>query len=164
MKQIKLIFLLVVLTSVISFSQDYKSAVGGKLGYGLIGTYKMFLNEKSAIDVFGGIRWGGLAAGAYYLIHTPVKSVENLKWYWGLGGSITTWNYGFAGYSSYYELGASGVIGLDYTIKDYPVNVSVDWAPTFVVADSYDYPFGNLNRFRAGYGAVSVRYILNPKR
>ncbi|MDV7397149.1 hypothetical protein RZS08_37460, partial [Arthrospira platensis SPKY1] len=48
-------------------AQEYKSAVGAKLGYGLIGTYKMFLTESAAVDVFGGIRWGGLAAGAYYL-------------------------------------------------------------------------------------------------
>lgn len=107
-------------------AQDYKSAIGVKLGYGLVASYKTFLNEKSAVDIFGGIRWGGIAAGAYYEIHKPIKSVERLKWYWGGGASFTTWDYGYAGFDSYYELGVSGVLGLDYTFDDYPVNVSVD--------------------------------------
>ena len=98
----------------VSQAQEYKSAIGGKLGYGLIATYKTFLNEKSAIDIFGGIRWGGIAAGAYYLNHTPIASVDKLSWYWGFGGSFTTWDYGYPGLDSYYELGVSGVLGLDY--------------------------------------------------
>ena len=144
----------------VSQAQEYKTAVGGKLGYGLIASYKTFLNEKSAVDIFGGIRWGGLAAGAYYLNHTPIPSVDRLSWYWGFGGSFTTWNYGYAGYNSYYELGISGVLGLDYAFDEIPLNVSLDWAPTIVVADSYDYPGITLGRFRSGYGSLSVRYIL----
>ncbi len=143
----------------VSQAQDYKSAIGGKLGYGLIATYKTFLNESSAIDVFGGIRWGGIAAGAYYLKHKPISSVDRLQWYWGFGGSFTTWDYGVPGLDNYYELGISGVLGLDYSFDDLPLNLSVDWAPTFVVADSWDYT-GSYNRFRGGYGALSARYIL----
>lgn len=144
-------------------AQDYKSSIGAKLGYGLVASYKTFLNENNAIDIFGGIRWGGLAAGAYYEFHKPIKSVDRLKWYWGLGGSFTTWDYGYSGYDSYYELGVSGVLGLEYTFDDLPLNASIDWAPTIVVADSYDYPQKTLGRFRSGYGAVTVRYILSGK-
>jgi hypothetical protein len=32
----------------LSQAQDYKSAIGGKTGYGLIATYKTFLNTSSA--------------------------------------------------------------------------------------------------------------------
>lgn len=144
-----------------SQAQDYKSAIGGKLGYGLIASYKTFLNESSAVDIFGGIRWGGFVVGAYYLKHYPFPSVDNLKWYWGAGASFTTWDYGYVGYDNYYELGISGVIGLDYTFEDIPLNLSIDWAPTIVVADSWDYPGVSYNRFRGGYGAISARYILN---
>lgn len=165
MKTLKTIFATLFVVAFLSTAnaQDYKSAIGAKLGYGLIGSYKTFLNKKAAIDIFGGIRWGGLAAGAYYEIHSPVKSVNKLNWYFGGGASVTTWDYGYAGYNSYYELGVSGVIGLDYTFEDYPINASVDWAPTIVLVDSYDYPGVNLNRFRSGYGALSVRYILGGK-
>ena len=140
-------------------AQDYKSAVGAKLGYGLIGSYKTFLNESAALYIFGGIRWGGIAAGAYYLKHKPISSVERLTWYWGFGGSFTTWDYGIAGLDNYYEVGVSGVLGLDYSFDDIPLNLSVDWAPTFVLLDSWD-STGSYNRFRGGYGALTARYIL----
>ncbi len=143
------------------FSQNYKSAVGGKLGYGLVGTYKTFLSEKSAVDIFGGITWGGgLAAGAYYEIHKDIESVENLQWYFGAGGSFTTYTYGAFLAGSYYNVGVAGVIGLDYKFEDYPINASIDWAPTFVVADNYNYSGLGLTRFRTGFGALSIRYVL----
>ena len=162
MKTLRLLFASLFVVAFLSGTNahDYKSAIGVKLGYCLVASYKTFLNEKSAVDIFGGIRWGGIAAGAYYEIHKPIKSVDRLKWYWGGGASFTTWDYGYAGFDSYYELGVSGVLGLDYTFDDYPVNVSVDWAPTIVLVDSWDYPYGSLSRFRSGYGAFSVRYIL----
>lgn len=159
-KIFSIILLMFLFTSVIH-AQDYKSAIGGKLGYGLIGSYKVFLSESSAVDIFGGLRWGGFVAGAYWLKHNPISSVDNLKWYWGLGGSFTTWNYGYAGYNTYSEIGVSGVIGLDYTFDDMPLNLSIDWAPTIVVVDTWDYPGGTYNRFRGGYGAISARYIIN---
>jgi len=142
-------------------AQDYKSAIGAKLGYGLIASYKTFFNESSAVDIFGGLRWGGLAAGAYYEMHKPISSVDRLKWYWGLGGSFTTWSFG-VGDIGYWELGASGVLGLDYSFDNIPLNLSVDWAPTIVVANNWGENWG-LSRFRGGYGALTARYILSGK-
>jgi hypothetical protein len=139
-------------------AQDYKSAIGAKLGYGLIGSYKTFLNEKAAVDIFAGLRWGGIAAGAYYLNHTPIASVDRLTWYWGLGGSYTSWSFGVLN-TGYYEVGASGVLGLDYSFDDLPLNVSVDWAPTIVLLHNWGDGWG-LGRFRGGYGALTARYIL----
>lgn len=135
---------------------NYKSAVGAKLGYGLVGSYKTFISDDAAIDLFGGIQWGqGLVLGAYYELHKPIESVENLAWYYGGGGSYTTWSFGAIDYS---ELGVSGVIGLDYGFEDIPLNLSIDYAPTFVVLRSED--IGSLSRFRGGYGALTARYIL----
>ncbi|MBK9567400.1 MAG: hypothetical protein IPO37_20190 [Saprospiraceae bacterium] len=82
-----------------------------------------------------------------------------MTWYWGFGGSFTTWDYGIAGLDNYYEVGVSGVLGLDYSFDDIPLNLSVDWAPTFVLLDSWD-STGSYNRFRGGYGALTARYIL----
>jgi hypothetical protein len=156
-----LTLLLFSIFSITSYGQDYKTAVGGKLGYGLIGSYKTFLNEEAAIDVFAGLRWGGLAAGVYYLNHTPIESVDRLKWYWGAGPILTTWNYGVFFAGSYTRLGLSGVIGLDYSIDDIPLNISIDWAPTLVVYDNFNKAYGiSTGRFISGFGAVSVRYIL----
>lgn len=161
MKHLFFIGLIVFGFSLTAFSQDYKTAIGGKLGYGLIASYKTFLNEKSALDLFGGLRWGGLAAGAYYLNHTPIESIERLTWYWGFGGSITTWNCNIGSSNeNYFELGGSGVVGLDYAFDEIPLNVSLDWAPTIVILSNADCN-RNLGRFRGGYGALTARYILN---
>lgn len=141
-------------------AQNYNSAIGAKLGYGLVASYKKFLNEKAAVDLFAGIHWGGLAAGAYYELHYDIQSVDRLQWYWGGGASITTWNNSVfdQGYS---QLGISGVVGLDYSFEEFPLNVSVDWAPTIVIWSNWDSIWGNYNRFRGGYGALTARYILN---
>lgn len=164
-KQFTLVMALMLITTFSAVqAQDYKSAIGGKLGYGLIATYKTFLTESSAVDIFGGIRWGGFVVGAYWEKHYPIASVDNLQWYWGLGGSLTTWDYGVGiTNDNYTEIGLSGVLGLDYTFDDIPLNLSVDWAPTFVVYDTWDNIYGSYggNRFRGGYGALSARYIIN---
>lgn len=158
-KLIIFIFLLCgVFTSSIQ-AQNYESAIGAKLGYGLIASYKKFLNEKAAIDLFGGLRWGGLAVGGYYELHYDIASVDRLQWYWGGGASFTTWNNAVFD-QGYVELGVSGVLGLDYSFDNIPVNLSVDWAPTVVVYSNWDSIWGNYSRFRGGYGAFTARYIL----
>lgn len=159
--------IMIILACLIAFSasemnaQNYNSAIGAKLGYGLVASYKKFLNEKSAIDVFAGLRWGGLAGGAYYEMHYDISSVDRLQWYWGGGASITTWDNGVFN-DTYFELGIAGVLGLDYSFDNLPLNLSVDWAPTYVILDSWDDDvWGKLNKFRGGYGALTARYILN---
>jgi hypothetical protein len=138
-------------------AQDYKSAIGGKLGYGLVASYKTFLNEKSGIDIFGGIHWGGsLMGGVNYSIHADIKSVDNLRWYYGAGANFFSWTS--IGYD-WAEVGVSGNIGLEYTFDDIPLNLSLDYVPTFVVYETDD--FDNVRRFRTGYGALTARYILS---
>ncbi|QQS28835.1 MAG: hypothetical protein IPM47_18640 [Sphingobacteriales bacterium] len=146
-------------------AQDYKSAIGGKLGYGLIASYKTFLSEKGAVDFFGGITWnGGLAVGAFYQHHLPIPKVERLKVYFGGGASFFSYAYGTiygTGLGRYIELGIAGNAGLDYSFNDFPLNLSLDWAPTIVVLSSFDEIYKNINRFRSGYGALTVRYIIS---
>lgn len=137
-------------------AQNYDSAVGAKLGYGLMGSYKKFITEKSAVELFGGFGfWGGLTVGGFYQIHKDIESVDNLQWYIG-GGAIAGTGY----YSSGFELSAHFDLGLDYAFDDLPINVSLDWAPGFIILDSYD-DFYNPSRFRGSYGALTVRYILD---
>ncbi|HPN72242.1 MAG TPA: hypothetical protein PLZ32_22110 [Saprospiraceae bacterium] len=160
----KFIFILTVLFCFVASqslqAQDYKSSIGAKLGYGLIGSYKTFLSESSAVELFGGIRWGGFALGGFYQIHKDIESVDNLRWFLGGGATFTTWSYGFGSLGSYSEVGAHFDLGLEYTFPDLPLNVSVDWAPGFVLVDTYDFT-DSYNRLRFGYGALTARYILN---
>lgn len=145
-------------------AQDFKSAVGARLGYPLSVTYKHFLNETGAIEVYAGTRgFGGLlGVGGYrwysvsggYQIHADIESVEGLQWYYGAGASVFFWTYDFDTDASSVSLGLQAYGGLSYTFEDQPVNISIDWVPT-IFLNSY----AN-SGFNAGYGSVAVRYIL----
>jgi hypothetical protein len=52
------------------------------------------------------------------------------------------------------SIGIQGYLGLDYKFANAPVNLSLDWVPTFFLNG-----FGN--GFGADNGALAVRYTLN---
>jgi hypothetical protein len=142
----------------VSQAQDYKTAIGLRLGYPLSASYKTFLSDRGAFEGVLGFRgyagYSWINIGAYYQLHNDIPSVKNLRWYYGAGANIYFWSYdaGFAGGSST-SIGISGVLGLDYKFEDIPLNVSVDWIPTYFL-NGYGSGFGG------GYGGLAVRYVL----
>jgi hypothetical protein len=163
----KLIFTLAVILCCIftaqSQSSEYKTAVGLRFGYPTSVSLKHFLNGKNAIEFFAGYRWytryaSDFRVGGLYLIHTPIKDVEGLQWYFGAGATAIFNIYDDVFYASNnygsVNLGIMGALGLDYKFADYPINLSVDWVPTLVIGESA------YNGFRFGYGALSARYTL----
>jgi hypothetical protein len=157
----KLIFTVIFLLGIFSIheiaAQNYNSAVGIRGGFGFTGTYKKFINENNALEVYAGLAsYGGFVAGAMYQIHKPLTAleVEGLDWYFGGGVYAGTWgSYGFG--SSHFFLGLNGVIGLDYTFEKYPLNISADFAPGFNILQQY-----SGSRFNYYVGGASIRYIL----
>ncbi|HRO08228.1 MAG TPA: hypothetical protein PK611_08455 [Saprospiraceae bacterium] len=149
----------VFLFSVSSYAQDYKSAIGLRFGYPLSASYKTFLSEKGAFEGVAGFRsfsgYSWFNIGAYYQVHNDIGSVNGLKWYYGAGANVYFWSYdtGFAGDGST-SIGISGVLGLDYKFANIPLNVSVDWIPTYFIN-------GYGSGFAGGYGALAARYVLN---
>jgi hypothetical protein len=146
-----------------SQAQDYKSAIGLRLGVPLSVSYKTFINEKAALEFVVGYRnttyWNYFSIGAYYQHHMPIQSVDGLSWYVGGGASAHFWSYDDVYYANTdygtTTFGISGCIGLDYKFAEIPLNLSVDWIPTFYISsDIYD-------GFRGGEGALAVRYTLN---
>ena len=143
------LFVLVALSSNLH-AQDYKSAIGLKLGYPFGVTYKFFISEPAAIDLFIGTRYSGVTFGGNYEIHKPLPDVEGLKWYYGGGAIFTFYDYGGAGSSNF---GIDGVVGLDYKFADAPFNLSLDVMPTFLFGEDY---YGGFEIF----GGISARYVL----
>lgn len=159
----KLIFTLFIALSCAFVAQaqsNYTSAIGLRLGYPLSASYKHFISDPGAIEVFAGFRgysgYSWFNVGALYEHHKPIESVEGLQWYFGGGASAYFWSFnnGFlndgASNTSFAILGA---LGLDYKFANAPFNLSVDWVPTFFVN-------GYGNGFGGGYGALSARYVL----
>jgi hypothetical protein len=132
-------------------SSSYKSAVGLKFIYGISLTGKTFLNDKAALE--GILRYtggGGLSNFAFtglYEHHTDIKSVEGLRWYVGGGGQVI---YYSGGGGSDVSFGVSGILGLEYKIKNLPLAISADWQPTYMISPA--------SVFSAENGGIGVKY------
>jgi hypothetical protein len=145
-------------------AQGYEKAIGLRLGYPVSISYKMFLNNSNnAIEAFVNYRsqkvfsygWTRVGVGAAYQVHNPISEVDGLQWYYGGGASLYFWTYddGFADFAdeANLSLGIQGYLGLDYKFANAPVNLSLDWVPTFYIS-------GYGDGFGADNGALAVRY------
>lgn len=142
-------------------AQEYSSAIGARLGVPVAVSYKQFISDANAIEIYGGANflnlYTNLNVSAAYQIHAPLDDVlEGLKWYYGGGASVYFWRYNRNVSlidDSGANFGVQGYLGLDYKLEDKPVNITIDWVPTFIFNG-----IGSL--FGAGYGSVGVRYVL----
>jgi opacity protein-like surface antigen len=147
----------------------YKSAIGARLGYPLSASYKTFINETNAIEAYVNFRrWGNLFTGGFsytriglgaaYLIHQQLgENTPGLQWYYGGGAGVYFYSYSNdAAFNNPDNLGfgLQGFIGLDYTFEDTPINLTLDWAPTFYIG-GYDASFAG------AVGSLGVRYVLS---
>ena len=157
MKKIAVIVLFVFCLISISNAQDYKTGIGlrGGFDYGL--TIKHFTAEKSAFEFLLASRWRGFEITGLYEIHNQAFNAERLKWYFGFGGHIGFWNgnythdyWGNPG-TNYTVVGIDGILGLEYSFKEVPINIGLDWKPAF--------NFVGYSGFWADEGAISIRYI-----
>lgn len=82
-----------------------------------------------------------LALQVHYLFHRDVKEIDNLQWYWGVGGQArmqrfyVDYNYRhhnsdiwLRGSDSFtnIDLGVDGVLGLEYNFDEVPISVFTD--------------------------------------
>jgi hypothetical protein len=141
-----------------SMGQTYKTALGVKIFDGGGITLKHFLNEKSAVEAIGFFWSRGARITGLYELHFDINGAPGLKWYVGPGAHIGFYNnkyyynngrYGSGYYGGTYA-GIDGVLGLDYKINKAPLNLSVDWQPSF--------EFGTGRGFTGNWGGFGIRY------
>lgn len=140
------------------FSQDFDSAVGLRIGYPLSITYKKFISESNAIEAYAGTRsfFGAryFSVNGAFQIHKDIEDVERLQYYYGGGASFVNWSVDFGDGAT--SIGLQGYLGLSYTLDSTPINVSIDWIPTFFINGLAGYG----NGFNGSYGTIAVRYVL----
>ncbi|MXV50963.1 hypothetical protein GS399_08260 [Pedobacter sp. HMF7647] len=111
-------------------AQDYKNAIGVRLGTYTGVNFKTFLNADDALDFnlsfrthngYKDVRLTGL-----YQIHAPIEDVPGLRWYYGFGASIGSQKYQD---DSGLFFSIDGVAGLDYKFGGAPINLALDWRP-----------------------------------
>lgn len=163
MKKIALLFSLFFILAVANDlkAQNYQSAIGLRLGAPLAVSYKFFISEPAAIELYLGFRsysigYTFLNPGAMYQYHFPISGVDGLSWYVGGGASLFLYNFNdnYCNECDGLAFGINGALGLDYKFANAPVNLSADWLPTIVIA-------GDFAGFGGGNGALSARYTLN---
>lgn len=140
----------------------YEKAVGLKLAWGLGLTGKYFLNDNAAIEGivryrdfgFGSFNYYWLTVQGLYEIHKPLESVaDGLQWYYGGGAYVGFYGGDFDYPGSDFDqtfIGISGALGLDYKFANVPINVSVDWIPSFQIVGG--------TGFTGESGGLAVRY------
>ena len=152
-----------------ALAQDYGSAIGVRLGSPISASYKTFFGGTTALELMVGIEsgtyldfidWQRTNAGGLLEFHRPIEGVDGLSYYFGPGASVLLLS--FPEFSeSYLQLGIHGVGGLSYTFDNAPLNLSIDWVPTYVLTlDSELGDEGAFGGFDAGFGALSVRYVI----
>lgn len=135
-------------------AQDYKTGIGvrGGLSNGL--TIKHFIKSEAALEFILANRWRGYNATVLYELHKELAPQLNL--YYGIGGHIGRWH----GYDKhpwfnddkiYTVIGVDAIIGLEYTFKEIPFNVGIDYKPGFNLVGYSGY-WGD-------EGALSIRFV-----
>ena len=156
MKKIAVTCLIVFCLFSISYAQDYNTGTGLRAGFSNGLTIKHFISAKSALEGILASRWRGFEITGLYEIHNQAFNTERLKWYVGFGGHIGFWNgdntkrWGTPG-TKYTVIGIDGILGLEYSFTEIPVNISIDWKPS--------YNFSGYSGLWADGGAFSLRYI-----
>lgn len=128
-------------------SSSYKNALGVKVWDGGGISFKHFGNSNNAVELIGYFWNQGTRITGLYEIHAPISGASGLQWYIGPGAHIGFYNskYGDRSFA-----GIDGVLGLDYKFKGAPINMSIDWQPSF--------EFGDNRGFVGSWGGLGIRY------
>lgn len=156
MKNLVLLFCL----SAMAFTanaQEYKTAIGARLGYPLSASIKHFVSESNALEAYVGTRGFGTyrytSVSGAYLRHGSIQGVDGLQYYAGAGASVFFWKFDFINNYSPTTIGLQGYVGLDYKFSNLPLSITADWVPTYFFN-------GYISGFGSGYGALGIRYVL----
>ena len=151
------IFLILI---VVSFTQlqaqsvgsDYRTALGVKIYPGAI-SIKHFTKEHTALEGLASFWRYGFRFTGLYEYHDDINGAPGLKWYVGPGAHLgfynDRWSRAYFNDENRLDLGVDGVLGLDYKIKGAPLNISLDWQPSFTILSDPE--------FRS-WGGLGVRF------
>ena len=130
-----------------SSGSTYRTALGVKVWDGAGISFKHFLTDRNALELIGYFWSQGMRITGLYEIHGPITGANGLQWYIGPGAHVGFYN---TKYGDGTFIGIDGVLGLDYKFNGAPINVSLDWQPSF--------EFGDGRGFVGSWGGLGIRY------
>lgn len=126
--------LLLIMSATVAQAQ-YKAAVGVRFDGIPNFTAKINTKGNAALEILLGGYKGGLKGTMLYELHHPAFGGNGWRWYYGAGGHVGNGlyrrYYNDRNYNGEFQLGADGIIGLEHTFTEIPLNLSVDWKPEF---------------------------------
>jgi hypothetical protein len=124
----------------------YKTAVGVKFAPSAL-TFKTFVGRRNrAIELLADFD-DGFRLTALYELHGDLTATGNLKWYIGAGAHGGYYDKGDV---DGIKFGVDAVGGLDYKFSHLPLNISLDWQPSFEFITPG-------TEFQPGRGGIAVR-------
>jgi len=161
------LFFTTFLLSLKSFSQtEYKYAVGARFGYGIgvTGTYMFNQNDGHGLEFILRYGYHGLILnkpGAHlqvlYEKHWAFGRRGSWTGYVGAGPGIGFGKKTFQSKTSYFALGISPIVGIDYTTQQLriPIILSLDYKPTlhgdFPMANTSEKPSANFSFYEIAF-------------
>ena len=142
----------------IAVATAYAQTAGGEMSIGArlggasgISFKKHAHSNKSAIEIIGSWNFdseldGFMLAGTFQKL-APLSSGNRLSALFGAGPAVV--------FGNDFHGGLAGILGFDWRVSN-PVNVQVDWMPTWYFIGGSD--------FSATNAAVTVRYVLNHRK
>jgi len=151
MKKLFVFAVVIIIACAAKAQAPYNQALGVKLPGGFSATYKKFINAYNNVEAQA-VFWNkGFRLVGLYEFNFDIPDVNGLRWYVGPGAHIGFWKSRYKDdYGSKPDFGVDGVIGLDYKLKDIPIDVSVDWQPSVTLVGSAG--------FSPVFGGVGIRY------
>ncbi len=135
-------------------AQSYKNAIGLRGGDPSGISFKTFISGINALEFVAGTGYFGhnFNVTGYYEWQNPTDWTPNLDWFIGPGAHIGFWNADYTDrYGTNLTIGLDGIIGLEYTLDDIPLNFAVGAGPSFNVTSGPGWLYWN--------GGFSVRYV-----
>ncbi len=140
-------------TTMATGGPEYQRALGVKISAGGAVSYKQFVANTKALEAQAMFFREGIRLIALYEFHFyNIQGVDGLAWYVGPGVHVGFYRPRDKSYNTSADLGIDGVIGLDYKIKNIPINLSLDWQPSYSI-------FGNAGLLPQ-FGGLAIRYVL----
>jgi hypothetical protein len=136
-----------------SMGYSYKTAIGVKVWDGGGLSIKHFIKPSAALEGILYFWDKGFRVTGLYEYHGEINGAQGLKWYVGGGAHLGFYDYKNDPYynnNSQTFIGIDGVLGLDYKFNKAPINISLDWQPSF--------EFGNNRGFVGSWGGLGIRY------
>jgi hypothetical protein len=142
-----------------SVDRDYRTAIGVKVWDGAGLSVKHFTSDVGALEGILYFWDEGFRLTGLYEFHGDIGGAPGLRWYIGPGAHLGFYDYNDDdngngndndGNDNDTYIGIDGVIGLDFKFNKVPINISLDWQPSF--------EFGDNRGFNGGWGGLGIRY------